>query len=238
MKVLLRFCAVLTCALGLQAELVFCINSAEFDDVECWNSETCYPAEAYLDVTVLGMLFEVPMELVAPQQYEYPPYWFVYEDVIPEEIIIAPMMEVCGFHAEFVGPGFAYTVDTVVNPPVIYFFDTPDFIPPIEVDVPPGNGCLEPAAAEELEHSFELQDAYPNPCNGSAVIEYSLPATQQAELAVYNLRGQQMALLASGLQEAGEHSVRVEMDTWPSGVYLCQLRSDGLCRSTRIVLMR
>ena len=101
-----------------------------------------------------------------------------------------------------------------------------------------GDGCIEPAAAEEREYSFELQNAYPNPCNGSAVIEYSLPATQQAELAVYNLRGQRMTLLASGLHEAGQHSVRVEMDNWPSGMYLCQLQAGQKMGTKRFLLVR
>ncbi len=207
--------------------------------MDCWDPETSEPPDAYLRFSYLEwFFFEVSMDLTVGSIYGFPDEWFTYE-LSDEEAVGLPagcLLDSVYFFLD--GPNLDYSFSEGITFEVGY----PD-VPPFwriitQVHVPPGNGCIDLFIPQELEHSFELQDAYPNPCNGSAVIEYSLPATQQAELAVYNLRGQQMALLASGLQEAGEHSVRVEMDTWPSGVYLCRLRSDGLCRSTRIVLMR
>ncbi len=225
----------LVCVASSHAEIFYLsIDASRLSEVECYDPETCFFQDARITVRDI-MQNEFTISGVVQTQGESVDGWYLIGFDLGANM---PPFSLLGIAVEFGGPGFYYLVEQeFASPYNIAILPLPPGVCDYYV-IPPGDGCIEPAAAEELEHSFELQNAYPNPCNGSAVIEYSLPATQQAELAVYNLRGQQMALLASGLQEAGEHSVRVEMDTWPSGVYLCQLQTATLSQSRRLLLVR
>ncbi|MFH1735919.1 MAG: T9SS type A sorting domain-containing protein [bacterium] len=59
----------------------------------------------------------------------------------------------------------------------------------------------------------------PNPANPITWISYNLPYPQKAEIAVYNLLGQKVATLASGLQMPGSHRIPWVADDVASGVY-------------------
>ena len=71
---------------------------------------------------------------------------------------------------------------------------------------PPATTAVEPAAAEP--HAFALYPNYPNPFNSRTHLSFSLPEDQpQVELAVYDLLGQKLAVLAAGPRDSGLHSV-------------------------------
>lgn len=55
---------------------------------------------------------------------------------------------------------------------------------------------------------FGLEQNYPNPFNGETVIEYGIEQPGYVSLAIYNLLGQSVKLLAQGNMEAGSHSAR------------------------------
>ena len=69
----------------------------------------------------------------------------------------------------------------------------------------------EPSVAGGIASSrptaFELQQNYPNPCNPSTTIAYSLERTGYANLAVFDLFGNQVSVLIAGEQSAGEHEI-------------------------------
>ena len=83
---------------------------------------------------------------------------------------------------------------------------------------------------EVLPKEFSLAQNYPNPFNPSTRIEYSLPASADVELTVFNILGQQVALLLNQEQSAGTHSI-----TWnaedsnglklSSGIYFYKLKA-------------
>ncbi|HQP27399.1 MAG TPA: FlgD immunoglobulin-like domain containing protein, partial [Candidatus Syntrophosphaera sp.] len=52
-----------------------------------------------------------------------------------------------------------------------------------------------------------LSQNYPNPFNPETTISFSLPASGEANLAVYNLKGQKVKSLVSQILTAGDHSV-------------------------------
>ncbi len=83
----------------------------------------------------------------------------------------------------------------------------------------------------------------PNPCRERATISFQVPATGQAELAVYNITGQKVRTLLSGRLLAGEHGF-----VWDgrdgsgkkvsSGTYLVNLKSGDQQVSKRLVLVK
>ena len=66
---------------------------------------------------------------------------------------------------------------------------------------------------------------YPNPFNPTTTISFNLPEAQPVRLAVFNVLGQLVQVLADGPMEAGRHEVRFLADGLPSGLYLARLAS-------------
>ena len=73
--------------------------------------------------------------------------------------------------------------------------------------------------------SPSLLGNYPNPFNPTTTISFNLPEAQPVRLAVYNVLGQLVQVLADGPMEAGRHEVRFLADNLPSGLYLARLAS-------------
>jgi hypothetical protein len=81
-----------------------------------------------------------------------------------------------------------------------------------------------------VQQSRELQPGeialarnYPNPFNPSTTIGFSLPGASFVRLAIYNLLGEEVAVLVQGETGAGDHAVRWSAEGMASGPYLCRL---------------
>ncbi len=107
------------------------------------------------------------------------------------------------------------------------------------------DGSFEYSAVVEVSinppSTFFLSQNYPNPFNPETVIAYSLPATAQVVLTIYNLRGRQIRSLVNDIQPAGEHraewdGLNQEGEEVASGVYFYSLRVKGQARATRRML--
>ncbi len=66
--------------------------------------------------------------------------------------------------------------------------------------------------------------SYPNPFNPSTTINFSLPNSGIAELAVYNAQGALVKTLVKGELPAGSHQSVFRADNLPSGVYYSRLQ--------------
>ncbi len=87
---------------------------------------------------------------------------------------------------------------------------------------------LRPVRAEEsgdsrTPASSALHQNYPNPFNPSTVIRYDLSRAGTVRLTVYNLLGEEVALLVRGSQAAGTYTVRFNAVDLPTGAYLYRL---------------
>jgi len=86
--------------------------------------------------------------------------------------------------------------------------------------------------------TFDLASVYPNPFNGVATIRFSLPASGDIRLAVYDLMGAELAVLAKGTLSAGEHSVMIESKDFPAGIYAARLMSGKSVAESRFVIVK
>jgi hypothetical protein len=98
-------------------------------------------------------------------------------------------------------------------------------------------------SANRLPGAFTLSQNYPNPFNASTAIDYHLFQAADIELALYNVKGQLVTVLAQGSQPAGTH--RVIWDGYDalghavgSGIYFCQLRVGDRTEIRKMVLLR
>lgn len=95
----------------------------------------------------------------------------------------------------------------------------------------------------EIPTHFELGQNYPNPFNPSTTISFSVPKTGEVTLSIYNLRGQLVRTLVSGVIQVGRHRV-----VWDgadergaraaSGIYVYRMQADGFVASRKLVLMK
>jgi hypothetical protein len=85
---------------------------------------------------------------------------------------------------------------------------------------------------------FVLSQNYPNPFNPSTTIRYGLPQASKVTLTVYNMLGQQVAVLQNGEQDAGYHDVRFDASGLSSGVYFYRMTAGTYVESRKLLLIR
>lgn len=88
-----------------------------------------------------------------------------------------------------------------------------------------------------------LRPSYPNPFRSQTTLEYALPASADVRIAIYDVLGRRVRVLAEGDHTAGRHDV-----TWDgrnnagqpvaSGLYLIRLEADGQTRLQKATLLR
>jgi C1A family cysteine protease len=101
-----------------------------------------------------------------------------------------------------------------------------------------------PVGVDDAEFAaVRLDAARPNPFNPSTTIAFALPEAGPARLAVYDVAGRLVAVLAEGLHDAGEHRA-----TWDgrdaegrqlgSGVYFVRLEAAGKLATRKMVMVK
>lgn len=77
---------------------------------------------------------------------------------------------------------------------------------------------------------------YPNPASRSAVISYTLAQSGRSELVIHDVSGRQLAVIAQGQMDAGEHNAVWNCENVPAGVYLYRLSAGNSNYTGRIVV--
>ncbi len=94
-----------------------------------------------------------------------------------------------------------------------------------------------------LPREFELSPNYPNPFNPETNIRFALPNTAEVKLEIYNLLGQRVRLLVSGLYNSGVHTARWDGKddagrSLGSGVYFYRIEAGQFNKTQRMVMMK
>ncbi len=99
----------------------------------------------------------------------------------------------------------------------------------MQISVEDGNG---------LEQSAILHQNYPNPFADKTEISFNLPVASDVDLRIYNLLGQEVALLKNGHLPAGNHVSAFDASTLVAGVYLYVLDSNQGRQTRRLSIVR
>ncbi len=96
---------------------------------------------------------------------------------------------------------------------------------------------------DELENStpmvYTLEQNYPNPFNPSTNIQFSLPATSQVTLEVFNMLGQKVATLINGQKmTAGSHTQKFDASSLASGMYVYRISTANFVQSRKMMLIK
>ncbi|MDP2304306.1 MAG: choice-of-anchor J domain-containing protein [Ignavibacteria bacterium] len=75
---------------------------------------------------------------------------------------------------------------------------------------------------------YSLNQNYPNPFNPATSIDFGLAVDSKVSLKVFNILGQEVAVLANGLISAGTHKVSFNGSNLFSGVYFVRMEAKGV----------
>jgi hypothetical protein len=105
------------------------------------------------------------------------------------------------------------------------------------------DGIGEVTIPSHQPESYQLLQNHPNPFNPRTVIPYKLSESGDVELSLFDVRGQRVATLFHGFQQAGDHSAvwngtddsGVSM---PSGIYVYSLRAGRIMLIRKCLLLK
>jgi hypothetical protein len=89
-----------------------------------------------------------------------------------------------------------------------------------------------------MPKKYSLLQNYPNPFNPTTVIGYQLPATSNVSLKVYNLLGEEVAILVEGIRQPGTYQATFDGSKLASGVYLYRMTANNFVETKKLVLVR
>jgi subtilisin-like proprotein convertase family protein len=84
----------------------------------------------------------------------------------------------------------------------------------------------------------KLLQNYPNPFNPKTVVRYQLPVASRVRIAVYDLLGREVAVLANEMKDAGSHDVIFDGSGLASGVYFYRIQAGDFAETRRMLLVR
>ncbi|HDP68479.1 MAG TPA: T9SS type A sorting domain-containing protein [Candidatus Marinimicrobia bacterium] len=103
-------------------------------------------------------------------------------------------------------------------------------------DIRSGTGINDDPIRQPL--TFRLEPAYPNPFNPTTTIAWQLAQVGDFRLSLFNLLGQEVAVLATGKAKPGKYSTLLHAEQMHSGMYFVRLESDGNVATQKIILLK
>lgn len=85
---------------------------------------------------------------------------------------------------------------------------------------------------------YALGTNYPNPFNPTTQISFDLVEAGMVRLSVYNVLGQQVAMLVNGELSSGHHAVNFDATGLPSGLYIYRISTNGFTDEKKMLLMK
>jgi hypothetical protein len=85
---------------------------------------------------------------------------------------------------------------------------------------------------------FVLQQNYPNPFNPSTIINYSIPYASNVKIALYDILGNQVKVLADEYKTAGNYSYTLNAAGLSSGIYFVRLNAGTSSKIIKITLAK
>jgi hypothetical protein len=100
------------------------------------------------------------------------------------------------------------------------------------------NGVTVASEATAPEGTYALASAYPNPFADQTTLTFEVPVAREVRVAVYDVLGREVAVLAEGIQPAGEHEVTFDAAPLPSGMYFVRLTAGDQVLTQRVTVVR
>jgi hypothetical protein len=92
--------------------------------------------------------------------------------------------------------------------------------------------------SRNIPESFSLKQNYPNPFNPTTIISYSLPASSDVTLKVYDELGKEMMTLVDAKQNAGIYDVKFDGSGLSSGMYFYTIKAGSFSQTKKLMLVK
>ncbi|MDP8206538.1 MAG: right-handed parallel beta-helix repeat-containing protein [Candidatus Electryonea clarkiae] len=103
----------------------------------------------------------------------------------------------------------------------------------IEID------AVDQISSSTIPQKFEISSVYPNPFNPTLVAVIGLPQTSHLKVSIFNVLGEQVAIVADNRFSSGYHRFTFNADELSSGIYFMHVSVPGRMDEVRkVVLMR
>ena len=89
-----------------------------------------------------------------------------------------------------------------------------------------------------IPESYFLYPAYPNPFNPITNINYELPIDGNIILSIYNIDGEKLETLESGIKSAGNYTVKWNAVNYSSGLYFVKMEANGYRQTEKLMLVK
>lgn len=90
----------------------------------------------------------------------------------------------------------------------------------------------------ETPGNFILYQNYPNPFNPITNINFRTNSSEQISLKIYDVIGNEIAVLFNGVQRPGNHTVTFDGSNIPSGIYFYKLESKSSSEVKKMILIK
>jgi hypothetical protein len=94
----------------------------------------------------------------------------------------------------------------------------------------------EPAGA--IPQHFALEQNYPNPFNPTTGVRFQVSGVSDVRIAVYNLLGQEVAMLVNEVKQPGTYTVQFDASNIPSGFYFYRMTAGGFTSTRSMVVLK
>ncbi len=153
---------------------------------------------------------------------------------LPVTIEIAPGGTNVQF--EFYGP--ACTPGSFLDMEILLTDEAGDPMALVPVDLQIIDYSTVSGEISELPLNAELFPPFPNPFNSKVQLEYKLAVQSEVTLAVYNVLGQQVAILDQGRRETGGYVVSWDAEEMATGLYIAVLEVGEERHAQKLLLVR
>ena len=104
------------------------------------------------------------------------------------------------------------------------------------------NGSFEYSKVVEIKnllpYKYSLDQNYPNPFNPVTNIRFSIPENEFVTLKIYNIVGEEIAVLLNKETNAGSYTISWNAESLPSGVYFYQITAGDFTANKKMMLMK
>lgn len=93
-------------------------------------------------------------------------------------------------------------------------------------------------SGNETPAEFSLSQNYPNPFNPVTNISFDIPNASNVELALFNVLGIEVRVIASEYLTAGKYGVNLNASDLPSGTYFYRLKAGEFSETKKMILIK
>lgn len=92
--------------------------------------------------------------------------------------------------------------------------------------------------SSKIPEEFLLKQNYPNPFNPITKIEFDIPENTFIKITIFDINGKEVQEVYNNMINAGSYEYIWDASLFPSGIYLCKMKTQNYNNTTKLVLIK